>query len=367
MSSFTTVEGSPPSLSREINFSGLFWLAVLVLGPLPVFWSGITMLLSAWSTPEYSQGPIIPLISLYLFLRELRRDRDLPAPARPNRWPGVALILLALAIAIFGNLVHIPDVVAYAIILWVGGVMLTVMGWERGRRHWAPVLHLVFMLPLVSSELGVWFLQLFGVPVYLEGNVIDLGVYKLQVAEACSGLRYLFPILSFSYLFAILYRGPMWHKAVLLLSAAPLTVLMNSIRIIVILFGLALLLQGLTKDPRPLAETIDLDFEGFGGEIARLKHITPSAGMVAGALLSLAVGAAFALTPERPAVSVTRDSFALFPRDLGGWQGYHYPRQIQGQSFGDPEGAFQTARLLLVRAARPAPDQRLPRQGCGCL
>ena len=41
----------------------------------------------------------------------------------------------------------------------------------------------------------------------------------LQVAEACSGLRYLFPILSFSYLFAILYRGPVWHKAVLLLAA----------------------------------------------------------------------------------------------------------------------------------------------------
>jgi exosortase/archaeosortase family protein len=51
------------------------------------------------------------------------------------------------------------------------------------------------------------------------------------VAEACSGLRYLFPILSFSYLFAILYRGPLWHKAVLLLAAAPLTVLMNSFRI----------------------------------------------------------------------------------------------------------------------------------------
>jgi exosortase len=69
------------------------------------------------------------------------------------------------------------------------------------------------------------------VPVFLEGNIIDLGVYKLHVAEACSGLRYLFPILSFSYIFAVLYKGPMWHKAVLLISAAPITVLMNSVRI----------------------------------------------------------------------------------------------------------------------------------------
>jgi exosortase len=83
----------------------------------------------------------------------------------------------------------------------------------------------------VSSELGVWFIRLAGIPVFLEGNIIDLGLLKLQVAEACSGLQYLFPILSFSYLFAILYRGPLWHKAVLLLLAAPLTVFMNSFRI----------------------------------------------------------------------------------------------------------------------------------------
>jgi exosortase len=85
----------------------------------------------------------------------------------------------------------------------------------------------------VSSELGVFFLQLANVPVFLEGNIIDLGVLRLHVAEACSGLRYLFPILSFSYIFAVLYRGPMWHKAVLLISAAPITVFMNSLRIAV--------------------------------------------------------------------------------------------------------------------------------------
>ena len=107
------------------------------------------------------------------------------------------------------------------------------------------MLHLVFMLPLpkflywkltttlqfISSEIGVSLVRAAGVPVYLDGNVIDLGIYKLQVAEACSGLRYLFPIMSFSYVFAVLYRGPVWHKIVLLLAAAPLAVLMNSVRI----------------------------------------------------------------------------------------------------------------------------------------
>ena len=228
-----------------VNPVGLGWFALLVAAALPVFWLGFGSLAAAWSTAEYSHGPIIPLVSLYLFLRELRREAPVDPTLPVDRRPGIALILFALTFGIFGNLVRIPDVVTYAFIFWVGGVVLVSMGWARGRRHQLPVLHLIFMLPLpqfvywkltiflqlVSSELGVWFIQMASIPVFLEGNVIDLGVYKLQVAEACSGLRYLFPILSFSYLFAILYRGPIWHKAVLLLMAAPLTVVMNSFRI----------------------------------------------------------------------------------------------------------------------------------------
>jgi exosortase D (VPLPA-CTERM-specific) len=198
----------------------------------------------------------------------------------------------------------------------------------------------------------VWFVQLAGIPVFLEGNVIDLGIYKLQVAEACSGLRYLFPILSFSYLFGILYRGPFWHKAVLFLMAAPLTVFMNSFRIgvigvlvnsygigqaegflhffegwvifgacVAILFGMAVLLQRLTRDPKPLADTLDLDVDGFGAQLARLPRIAPARGLIAAALLSLAVAVAFVFAPTPARVVVERDPFLLFPRDLGPWSG----------------------------------------------
>ncbi|MDZ4140135.1 MAG: VPLPA-CTERM-specific exosortase XrtD [Erythrobacter sp.] len=354
-----------PGLSL-INPVGLSWFALLIATALPVYWLGFTSLASAWGTPEYSHGPLIPLISLYLFLRELRRNRTAPAGTPADRRPGIALILLALTFGIFGNLVQIPDLVTYALILWVGGVVLVGFGWAQGRTHWAPVLHLIFMLPLpqfvywkltiflqlVSSELGVWFVALAGIPVFLEGNVIDLGVYKLQVAEACSGLRYLFPILSFSYLFSILYRGPFWHKAVLLLMAAPLTVLMNSFRIgmigilvnsygieqaegflhffegwvifgacVGILFLTAIALQRLTPSPLSLADTIDLDFDGFGAQAARLLRISTSRGLITAALISAAVATAFIVTPPPARINMDRDSFALFPRNVGAWSG----------------------------------------------
>ena len=363
--SLTSPEQTRGIATRDINVAGIFWFALLIAGSVPIFWIGIASLAAAWSTPEYSHGPLIPLVSLYLFLRELRRMPP-PADNPPDRWPGVLVILVALVIAVFGNLARIPDIVTYAMIVWVGGVVLTIFGYRRGKSHQLGVVHLVFMLPLpqilywkltiflqwVSSALGVWFISQAGISVYLEGNVIDLGVYKLQVAEACSGLRYLFPILSFSYLFAILYRGPLWHKILLLLMAAPLSVLMNSFRIgvigflvdrygiaqaegflhvfegwvvflacIAVLFLTAVLLQRLTPEPKPFSEAIDLDTSGFGAIIMRLSGIRASYALAAAALLTLSVSAAWSMRGANEAPTLDRQPFALFPYKIGTWTG----------------------------------------------
>ena len=364
------------ALSRvgAVDPVGLFWIVALVAVGLPIYWLGFQSLFAAWITPEYSHGPLIPLISLYLFLRELRQAKPVDPDARVNRAPGIAVIFLGLMIGIFGNLVNIPDIVTYGLIVWIGGIVLTGFGWDRGKTHQLPVLHLIFMLPLpqfiywkltiflqlVSSELGVWFIQLAGVPVFLEGNVIDLGVYKLQVAEACSGLRYLFPILSFSYLFAILYRGPFWHKVVMFLMAAPLTVFMNSFRIgmigilvnsygigqaegflhffegwvifgacIALLFMTAVLLQRLTPSPLGLRDTIDLDTDGLWTQAKRILTIHASRGLILATVMSVAISALFVLTPSPQRVIPERDRFVLFPREIGSWNSYTIPLEPQ--------------------------------------
>ncbi|MGL4308847.1 MAG: VPLPA-CTERM-specific exosortase XrtD [Paracoccaceae bacterium] len=365
----TTMNPAVTAQQRSGLSIGFLLFVALLAVSLPLFWSGFVSLAKAWATPEYSHGPLIPLISLYLFLRELRRT-PLPVANPPDRWPGVLVVALALILAFLGNLARIDDIVTYAFIIWVGGVVLTVFGWARGRQHQLPVLHLVFMLPLpqllywkltitlqwISSALGVWFVGLAGIPVYLEGNVIDLGVYKLQVAEACSGLRYLFPILSFSYLFSILYRGPIWHKALLLLAAAPITVLMNSVRIGVIgilvnsygieqaegflhffegwviflicvgiLFLMAMGLQRLTTEPKSLSETIDLDFDGLGGIFGRVFGIAVSAALVLAVGLTLAASAFWMVAQKGSNVEISRDPFGLFPRRIDDWSGYSTP------------------------------------------
>ncbi|CUH80876.1 exosortase D, VPLPA-CTERM-specific [Tritonibacter multivorans] len=345
---------------------GFVWFVLITVASLPLFWLGFVSLARAWVTPEYSHGPLIPLISLYLFARELRDKPAITTPQPMIQWPGLLVILGAVCLSIIGNLSGIPDIVTYAYIFFVAGLVLLTMGWHEGKRHQLPVLHLIFMLPLpqylywkmttllqaISSELGVMVIRAFDIPVYLDGNIIDLGSYQLLVAEACSGLRYLFPILSFSYLVAILYRGPYWHKVLLFVMAAPLTVLMNAIRIgiigvlvnsygighaegflhffegwvifgvcVTILFFTALGLQRLRPNPLSLGEVLDFDFSGMGPHMARILHIGPLVWQWGAALLMVGLACVFILTPRPPVDLPQRTPFVEFPLMIDDWVG----------------------------------------------
>lgn len=350
----------PPWATRRL---GLVWLGIATLGAALFFAEGVGALFHAWQLPEYSHGPLIPLLSALLFLRQLRDTPDATGTTGSG-WVGMAAIAAALALGALGRSAGIPDVVAYAIILWVAGVLLVGFGWRTGRQFWPAILHLVYMLPLpgvvyfkmttglqlISSELGVVFLRAAGIAVYLDGNIIDLGVMKLHVTEACSGLRYLFPILSFSFIFAVLYRGPMWHKAVLLLAAAPITVVMNAARIalagmivnaygagwvegvthffegwvvflacIAMLFALAWGLVQLHPARPGLFNALDLEMHGLTTQLRRLGGVQPTGALKTTAIATFAASTFWTALPHSTPAPVDRDPFALFPRQVGDW------------------------------------------------
>ena len=359
----TAQAGSPHCYLPLWDRTGPLWCVLAIVSGTFVFLQGLASLGKAWQAPEYSHGPLIPLLSLYLFLRQLR---NMPAQKGPvtDRGPGLLLVIVALAIALVGKITRIPDIVTYAMILWTFGLLLIGFGWRTGRQFWPPVLHLAFMLHLptfvywklslqlqfISSEIGVSLIHLMGIPVFLEGNIIDLGVWKLHVAEACSGLRYLFPVMSFSYIFAVLYQGPTWHKAVLLLSAAPITLLMNAFRVgmigvmvdnygiehaegfmhlfegwvifiacVAMLFGLARLMQRAARDHRPFHEALDLDYDGLWPQIRRVASIKSSTAMIACAVVTSMLAVAWYAAPARQVIQPERAPLVLFPRTFGDW------------------------------------------------
>jgi exosortase len=164
-----------------------------------------------------------------------RRDALIASIGRPS-WTGPALILLAAVMHVVGKLSALYFLSQFAFIIVLFGIVLGLGGYSLLKVTFIPIIFLLFAIPLpyfidamlsfnlqlISSQLGTFFIRLFQIPVYLEGNVIDLGVYKLQVVEACSGLRYLYPLLSLGFLAAYLFQAPLWQRAVIFLSTIPI-------------------------------------------------------------------------------------------------------------------------------------------------
>jgi exosortase D (VPLPA-CTERM-specific) len=216
-------------------------LLVAILLALAAYFGGLLELTSRWSKQEESShGFLIPLISLWLLWQ--RRDALRESIGKPS-WSGLLLLLVALGALLMGELTAIFILVQYGFLLCLLALVLCLGG--RPLRRVTLLLLLIFAIPLAyfvesqlswrlqlwSSEIGVWVLRALDISVYLEGNIIDLGAYRLQVVEACSGLRYLYPLLSIGFLMGYMFRGPLWQQALLFLSVVPITVLMNSLRI----------------------------------------------------------------------------------------------------------------------------------------
>ena len=114
---------------------GTFWLAIMVVSTFFYLSEGIEELLRAWQLPEYSHGPLIAVLSGLLFLRQLKEYSVDTGPVK-DRGMGVAVILFAVLLGTLGKLANTADLVAYALILWVGGLLLLSFGWKTGKNFW---------------------------------------------------------------------------------------------------------------------------------------------------------------------------------------------------------------------------------------
>lgn len=247
------------------------WLWILLAAALAslfaIYWDGLKIMVDWWQREEYSHAYMIPLVAGFLLWQRINK---LPPIEFNGSWLGLAFLGAGLLAFIIGRASLLQIFLQYGFLLSLIGVCCSFFGTSFIKRAWAAFFYLIFMIPLpsiiygdlserlqlISSVLGVSVIRLFGISVFLEGNVIDLGSMQLQVAEACSGLRYLFPLLSFGFLIGYLYRGPRWQRIALFVSAIPITVFMNSFRIGVI---------GITVDKWgiQMAQGFLHDFEGW--------------------------------------------------------------------------------------------------------
>ncbi len=353
---------SPPKkslLNTPLGRGGV--LLVIVLLIVALFWSSFLEMVRLWEEPEYSHGYLIPFLVAYLFL--IRTDQLVKAPGNPH-WAGVLLLLVAMGVVLIGDLSALFVIVQYGFLITVAAVALTMLGFRGVRIIWASLVMLIFLVPLpvliqyklssglqfLSTDIAAMVLRTVGVPVYVEGNIIDLGVSKLQVVEACSGLRYLFPLMTFGFLCSYIYRGPNWHRWLIVLSTIPVTIIMNSIRIAVtgvlynaygigagdsflhyfegwvifigcllILFGEMILLAKLGG--RKLDQVFDPQIPGMATIrlLPQLIRITPPVLAII-PVLAVTLLATLALA-GRHEIEPERQSLYTFPLRIGDWEG----------------------------------------------
>ena len=345
-----------------LKYWGLILLSLVLLGV--YFYDALVFMVEWWSREEYSHGPLIPLITIF-FIWQMKDSLE-KIPFKSS-YAGFIILIVGLLLGLVGNLSTIYTISQYAFLISLSGLVLAIVGWRAFALIWVPLAMLAFMIPLpnffynnlsqklqlISSAIGVEVTRFFGVSVFLEGNVIDLGDYKLQVVEACNGLRYLFPLMSFGFICAYLFKAPFWQRAIIFLSTIPLTILMNSFRIgvigvlvdrwgteqaegflhdfegwvifmacVAILFAeMWLMNRFFSKEKAPLREVFGLEFpEPSPKGVARQNYPISKPFLASIGLIAIAALATFGID-EREEIILERQAFESFPEQLGEWNG----------------------------------------------
>lgn len=349
----------------RMNWQSWLWLFIALLLMAVAFWGGIGELIFRWDKQEeYSHGYMLPFIALYFIWQ--KKGTIIQSGFTPSWW-GLGLILVALIVFVIGEVSALFILTQYSLIAVLLGLALSIMGWPAIKPVLVPILLLVFAIPLpyfleaslsanlqlLSSKLGVSFIRWCQIPVYLEGNVIDLGIYKLQVVEACSGLRYLFPLLSLGFICAYLFDAAFWKRLLLVLSTIPITILMNSFRIgmigvLVNIWGIAMaegflhdfegwivfmacfgvlfiemaILSRIGGDKRPLFEIFGLSQANAIDLSASTFKQRPLSYPLIASVAALAVSVAVVSSIDKRAEIIpSRAMFPEFPTQLGNWRG----------------------------------------------
>ena len=195
-----------------------------------------------WAREDYGSSAFVPLIAAYLVYE---RRALLKRTPRSPAWTGALPVLAGVLLYWVGELSGEFFTMYLSFWLVLSGLTWSWMGSRRLKVLAFPLFFLLAMFPLpnylntmvtlklklISSWLGVWMIRLYGMSAYREGNVIDLGFTRLQVVDACSGLRYFIPLVVLALLLASYYRAPLWKRGLFVLSAVPVSILTNGLRI----------------------------------------------------------------------------------------------------------------------------------------
>jgi exosortase len=232
---------SPGSL-RNLQFaSGMVLILVLTV---LVYGAVLAKLVADWwDIPDFSHGFLVPIFSAYLIWAKretLKKTKIAPS------WGGIPLIVFGLVVLLLGVFGAELFLSRLSLVILLAGLVLCFGGSQLLRELRFALLVLLLAIPIPSivfnqitlplqmlaSKLASALLPLFGVPVLREGNVIELPAMKLEVAEACSGIRSLMSLFTLSVFYGYFLEKTFLRRTILALASIPIAIAANAVRIL---------------------------------------------------------------------------------------------------------------------------------------
>jgi exosortase len=242
MASLANPAPDQPSIEtkRPFPWIALTWFfGLLVLAFFPI----LQHLVNQWATDEdVGHGFFVPAIAAYIAWQ--RRDELLAVESKPARW-GWAILAWGALQAYLGTVGAELFLQRTAFLITLVGVLLVLGGTALVRALAFPLLLLPFMIPiptvvynaitfplqLLASRIAEVVLSWIDIPVFRDGNVLELANQRLSVAEACSGIRSLLSLTFLSLVYAYFFDSKVWMRWVLLIATVPIAILANSARV----------------------------------------------------------------------------------------------------------------------------------------
>jgi len=230
-------------LGKNLSSSNLALTTVLIATVALLYFPVTSGLVQQWlQDPDYSHGFLVPILALWILWQQRRRLAEMP-PA-PSWW-GFPITLFAMLLLVVGSLGAENYISRASLLIVIAGLIINFGGWPYFRVTFFAWLVLFLMIPFpaiianrivlplqfLSSGLATGFMDLCGIPVYREGNIIFLPSITLEVAEACSGIRSLMAMITIAVAYGYLLESKPWKRVVLVISAVPIAVVANSLRV----------------------------------------------------------------------------------------------------------------------------------------
>jgi len=226
--------------------SRLVWLpyaAVAVLLAILYYRVAIKLVHDWYTIPDYSHGFLVPLFAAFLIWD---KRKVLSATPIKQTWAGIALVVFSIVVLILGVYGVELFTARMSFVFLLTGLIWTFFGWAMVRALQFPLLVLILAIPfpaivfnqitfplqLLASRIASDILPLLGVPTIHEGNVIELPVMKLEVAEACSGIRSLMSLFTLAVFYGYFLERTTKRRVILALASIPIAVAANVARIV---------------------------------------------------------------------------------------------------------------------------------------